>query len=82
MVAQQIEAVDFYVTPFEGAIGVIRTWVVHRGSPSATYVAVCESREDALSRAIAMSKSQRRIGKASVVHIREKPGAAWRIVPD
>ena len=82
MAAQQIEAVDFYVAPFEGAIGVLRIWVVHRGSPSATYVAVCESREDALSRAIAMSKSQRQIGKTSVVHIREKPGATWRILPD
>jgi len=82
MAAQETELVDFYVTPFEGTIGVIRTWFVHRGSPHSTYVAVCESREDAIARAIAMSKSQRRIGKTSVVYVREKPTGNWRILPD
>jgi hypothetical protein len=82
MAAQQTELVDFYVTPFKGTDGVIRTWFVHRGNPRSTYVAVCDSRQEAVNRAIAMSKSQRVLGKTSVVYVREDSGAAWKILPD
>ena len=82
MAAQQTELVDFYVAPFEGTVGVVRTWLVRRGSPTSTFVAVCSSRDEALQRATAMSRSQRRIGKTSVVYVQEKPGGAWRILAD
>jgi len=82
MAAQQTELVDFYVAPYEGTAGAIRTWFVYRGSPQSTYVAVCDSRQEALSRAVAMSKSQRFLGKTSVVYVRETPGGAWRILQD
>ena len=82
MAAQQTELVDFYVAPYEGSAGTIRTWFVYRGNPRSTYVAVCDSRDEAIARAIAMSKSQRGIGKASVVYVRETPDEAWRILPD
>jgi len=82
MAAQQTELVDFYVSPYESSSGDIRTWFVYRGNPRSTYVAVCDSREEAMTRAIAMSKSQRYLGKSSVVYARETIGHAWRILPD
>ena len=81
MAAQQTELVDFYVTPYGGTHGAIRTWFVHRGNPQATYVAVCETRDEAVGRALAMSKSQRAVGKTSVVYVRETPNGTWRILP-
>jgi len=82
MAAQQTELVDFYVSPFEGTTGVVRAWLVHRASPRSAYVAVCESRDEAIARAVAMAKSQRVIGKTSVVYVREKHAAPWRIHAD
>ena len=82
MAALQRELVDFYVVPHESSDGTIRTWFVHRGNPRATYVAVCDSREEAMIRAVAMSKSQRAIGKTSVVYVRETLAAPWEILPE
>ena len=81
MAAQQTELVDFYVTPFEGVSSafVPSAWFVHRGSPNSTYVAVCDTRDDAITRAVAMSKSQRLLGKTSVVYVREAVRKPWRI---
>lgn len=80
MAAEQTEVVDFYVTPFEGTAGANGVWFVHRGSPRSTYVAVCDNRDEAVTRAVAMSKSQHVLGRLSAVYLRETPNATWRML--
>ena len=82
MAAREVETVDFFVAPYEGSQNTLRTWLVRRGSPTSTYVAVCTTRAEALARAMAMSRSQRRIGKNSVVQFQEALGGAWSIVSE
>lgn len=82
MAALEVETVDFFVSPYQGSLSTLRTWLVRRGSPSSTYVAVCTTRAEAVARAVAMSRSQRHIGKSSVVQIQESIGGRWSILAD